>query len=344
MSSFDLLAAIVAALGSTWVLLGLWLLGERSLHDRARAQADRDTRSLGSRAVEAPALSRARLRRVALGPRSDAAVIAAWELVRRDGPRLRTTATTGSRPSRLRALTVLARGRDAAAAELIRTAAETGKVTSTTGLLRLISELPNVEADGLLLEALIAGRLPRSRIATELEPRTTRLRRELIALSRSGDPELRYWAVTLLQRELDHRPAAEAVRARVADESPNVRAAVAEALGFAPTGSATSLLQELLADDAFFVRSHAARAVAQSRDELLANALLPLLADRNWWVRAAAKESLAALGEVGYEIAVAALSHEDAFARDSALEIIAASGRLVDEAELSRLLPVAEVA
>ena len=77
--------------------------------------------------------------------------------------------------------------------------------------------------------------------------------------------------------------------------------------------------------------------MAESGDELLVNALLPLLADHSWWVRAAAKESLAALGENGLMVALAALSHPDQFARDGALEIVAASGRQVDDVEFVRL-------
>jgi HEAT repeat protein len=343
-NSFDLLAVVASALGATWVVLGVWLLGERSLYDRGRARAELDTEALATRSVEARALSRRRLRRVALGPRSDAMVVAAWELVRRDGPRLRATAAAGPRAARLRALAILARARDASAVGLLRTMTKTAGADSTTGLLRLVAELPAVEADEVLLEVLVDGRLSRSRTATELEPRTPRLRRELIALTRSPNAELRYWAVTLLRREMGHRPAVDAVRARVADDSPNVRAAVAEALGFAPSELVRPLLQELLTDEAFFVRSHAARAVAQSGDELLANALLPLLADHSWWVRAAAKESLGALGESGIEVAMAALSHSDPFARDSALEIIAASDRQLDESDLRQVIAVAEVA
>jgi hypothetical protein len=347
--STHLLVVLTAALGAVWAALCAWLVGERTLHDRGRDQAARDTEALTRRTVESQQMSRQRLWRVALGPRSDAALVAAWELVRRDAPRLRLTATTGSRAMRLRALAVLARGRDPKAVDLLRSAIEQGDESTSRGLLRLVSELTSrgllrlvselspVDADELLLETLVAGTLSRSRAATELEPRAGRLHRELIKLSRDPDAQLRYWAVTLLRHEMEHRGPADAVRARATDAAPNVRAAVAEALGFAPAGSAVSLLQELLADDVFYVRSHAARAVAQSGDELLVNALLPLLADRNWWVRAAAKESLGALGENGLMVAIAALSHPDAFARDSAIEIIAASGRQVEDAEFVRL-------
>lgn len=325
----DLLLATTIALGAGWALLGAWVLGDRTLFDRARTRAGRDADALTAGA-DAGALSRRRLRQVALGPRSGAAVLAAAELVHRDGPRLRASASSKAPAARMGALAVLARGSDSGAAGLIRDAIDAEDAGATNGLLRLASELPTADADALLLQVLVAGRLSRSRTATELEPRTARLRRPLVAMTKSADPEIRYWAVTLLRSLMDRATAARAVRACAGDESPSVRAAVAEALGALPAGTATGALRKLLNDDVFYVRSHAARAVAESRDESLAQDLLPLLADRNWWVRAAAKEALGALGDTGIRIALAALAHEDAFARDGALEVIASSGRLVD--------------
>ena len=302
MSSFDLLAVTAAALGALWTVLAFWVVADRTGYDLAQARAASDVEGLRTEVTGTGSLSRRRLRRLALGPEGTAAGLAAAELVRRDGPRLLRAAGGRSRTARMHALALLARGRDARAAALIRDAIDARDAGgATTGLLRLASELPSSDADALLLEVLVAGPLPRSRTATELEPRTIRLRQRLIVLTRADDPEVRYWAVTLLGRLMDRVTAARPVRARAADESASVRAAVAEALGFAPAGSATEPLRELLLDDVFYVRSHAARAVAQSRDESLADDLAPLLADRNWWVRAAAKEALQALGDTGLE-------------------------------------------
>jgi HEAT repeats len=345
------LAAITIALGATWLSLGVWLLAERSSYDHARRRTDPDADALSSSRVDPRAFSRHRLRRVALGPLRGAASVAAAELVRRDSAGLYVVATGRRRSARMRALTVLARGGDPAAGQLVRTLIESRDAVDATGLLRLAGELPTAESDQLLLELLVAGRLSRSRTATELEPRTGRLRDQLVLLTAADDPELRFWAVTLLTRQMNHFPVVDAVRARAGDDSPSVRAAVADALGYVPAGSADGLLRALLADEVFYVRSHAARAVAQSRGETLAEELLPLLADRNWWVRAAAKESLGALGDTGLDVAVAALSHSDSFARDGALEILAGAGRLVDlggqavtELATSPALPAAEIA
>jgi hypothetical protein len=345
------LAAIAVALGVTWLSLGVWLLGERSSYDRAHRRTSRDADRLSSGRVDPRALSRRRLRRVALGPLRGAASVAAKELVRRDEAGLYVVGTGRRRSTRLRALAVLVRGGDPAAGRLVRTLIDSRDPVSATSLLRLAGELPTAESDPLLLELLVAGRLPRSRTATELEPRTGRLRDKLVVLTAADDPELRFWAVTLLTRQMGHATVVDAIRARAGDDSPSVRAAVADALGYVPAGSADGLLRALLADEVFYVRSHAARAVAQSRDEALAEELLPLLADRNWWVRAAAKESLGALGDRGLDVAVAALSHSDPFARDGALEVLAGAGRLVDlgglavtELATSPALPAVEIA
>ena len=346
-----LLAAIAVALGATWLTLGLWLLGERSSYERVRRRTNHDADALSSGSTDPRGLSRRRLRRVALGRLRGAASVAAAELVRRDAAKFYVVATSRRRSARLRALTVLVRGGDPAAAQLVRTLIESRDPVGATGLLRLAGELPTADADQLLLELLVAGRLPRSRTATELEPRTGRLRDQLAALTSADDPELRFWAVTLLTRQISHSSAVDAVRARAGDDSPSVRAAVADALGSVPAGSTDGLLRALLADEVFYVRSHAARAVAESRNEALAHELLPLLADRNWWVRAAAKESLGALGDKGLDVAVAALSHSDPFARDGALEILAGAGRLVDlgghavtELATSPAMPAVEIA
>jgi HEAT repeats len=345
------LAAFGVALVAIGLSLGLWVVGERSSYDRARRRADHDADALSSGLIDPRTLSRRRLRRVALGRLRGAASVAAAELVRRDGAKLYVIATGRRRSGRLPALTVLTRGADPAAGELLDTLIEGGDAVWATGLLPLVGELPVVEGDRMLLELLVAGRLPRSRTATQLEPRSGRLRDELVGLTAATDPELRFWAVTLLTRQMNHPAVVDAVRARAGDDSPSVRAAVADALGRVPAGSASGLLRALLADEVFYVRSHAARAVAETRDEALAEDLLPLLADRNWWVRAAAKESLGSLGDPGLEVAVAALSHPDPFARDGALEVLAGAGRLVDlggqavaELATSPLAPVAEIA
>jgi len=330
-SQFQLLVLLAVTLVLAWAFLGAFLLADRLLHDRGRARAAQDAAELAGDPDTARLLSRRRLRRLALGPPCEGAAVAARVLVRRRRASLRAAAERPRPPAaRLHALTILVRGGDLRARRLLAAAVAGNDRAMTSALLRLAAELPETEGDELLLDVLVSGRHPRSRTATELEPRATRLRDELVELASVDDPELRYWAVSLLRASMDDPDVVDAVGRCAFDDHANVRAAAAEALGRAPATVARPLLRLLLRDDLFYVRAHAARAVAEAGREELAEELLPLLADGNWWVRAAAKESLAALGDSGLAVAVAALSHPDRFARDGALEVIGASGRLVD--------------
>jgi len=194
----------------------------------------------------------------------------------------------------------------------------------------LTAELPTRGADLLLLDVLVAGRHPRSRTATELEPRSARIRNELVQLSEHPEATLRFWAVTLLGRDPGDVLVASAVALRASDLDPSVRAAAAEALVQVDREVSAPILRRLLDDSVFYVRAHAARGIGEANLDELAGDVVPLLADSNWWVRAAAKESLLALAAVGFRAAVAALEHADRFARDGALEIVVGSVHLQD--------------
>jgi hypothetical protein len=305
------------------------VLADRYLHDRSRARSKRDVDDYLDGRLELEGLGRRRLARLALGPSSPATTAASSLLVGAGWAKLVARAeTTGSTHRRLQALTILVRASFPDAVTLIRGAVGEGDPALTTSLLRLAGELQTTDADALLLEVLVDGTHPRSRTATELEPRASRLHEDLVALASADDPALRYWAIKLLAPETHEPSVALAVAACAGDPEANVRAAAAEALGGVNMRAARPLLRRLLHDDAFFVRSHAARSVAAAGDRSLASDLLPLLADQNWWVRSAAKESLLHLGRAGLEVAQAALTHKDGFARDGAFEIILGSGHL----------------
>lgn len=331
MFSTTLLVGAAAALALAWAFLGAWVIAERYLHDRRLGRCLLDQAAWSDGRLDLGTLRQGRLTPLALAPRSAASSAAAVVLANSHRYRLVSSAVSPrTTDARLQSLTILVRGGSPDALELIRHAIGERDPALTTNMLRLAAELRSAESDALLLEVLIDGTHPRARTATELEPRASRLHSELVALSLHDDAVLRYWAITLLTRAMRDRAVAAAVASRANDDDPNVRAAVAEALGGVPKTVARPVLRGLLKDDAFFVRSHAARSVAKLGDGVLARNLLPLLADRNWWVRAAAKESLLQLGDKGFETARAALGHPDRFARDGALEIILGSGRLQD--------------
>ena len=223
---------------------------------------------------------------------------------------------------------MLARGGSPFALTCLREARRSGRDGIVGGVVAVAAELAIPEADELLLDVLVEGDHPRSRTATLLEGRVQRLVPELVELASNADPVLRYWALMLFA----HAPPAPAIVAAAVrggtDSDARVRSAAARLLGLAGSQDALLVLRGLLKDDVFFVRAHAARAAGRLGAPALAREVAGLLADRNWWVRAAAKDSLLALGDSGFFAAVAALQHDDAFARDSAAEVISNSGRL----------------
>jgi HEAT repeat protein len=243
---------------------------------------------------------------------------------------LRCSAAGVRKAARLRALTIIVRSDSPRAIGLLRAAMAEEDMSIVASAVRLTSELPTRTADILLLDVLVEGRHPRSRTATELEPRSARIRSELLALAAHPDAGLRFWAVTLLGREPKDAAVASALALRASDLDPSVRAAAAEALGKVEPEVSEPILRRLLEDSVFYVRAHAARGAGAAKIDQLAGDLVPLLADTNWWVRAAAKESLLALGAEGFRAAVVALEHEDRFARDGALEIVVGSDHLHD--------------
>ena len=331
MFSTALLLYAAVSLGLAWVTLSAWVLGNRYVYDRASNRRRADVEGLETGTLRAVDLSKRRLRRVALGTRSPASAMAARALVEAQHPALLRRAAAGvRRGARLRALTIMVRSDSPRAVGLLRTAVRDADLAIGASAVRLTSELSSRAADILLLDVLVEGSHPRSRTATELEPRSARIRRELLELAEHQEAGLRFWAVTLLGRQPDDPPVTAAVALRASDLDPSVRAAAAEALGKVEREVAEPILRRMLDDSVFYVRAHAARGIGEANLDHLADQVVPLLADANWWVRAAAKESLLALGTEGFRAAVFALEHVDRFARDGALEIIVGSSHLKD--------------
>lgn len=313
-----------------WLGLSLWILADRALHDlQARVERDDAAELLAPRRGRSrPPMSTRRLRRVASRTPGATAALAARRLVELDEQDLVRSAQHGrSDIGRARALRILARGGSGTALDLLRTTILEAEPRLAATAVAIAAELETPAADALLLDVLSAGEQPRSRTATQLEPRVHGLRDELLALAAVDEPGLRYWAMTLLGRLGRDRAVGRLTVRLASDPDANVRAAAAEALGNVSPGRRTLPLQRLLRDEVFYVRAHAARAVGAGGAAVLARDVAALLADTNWWVRAAAKESLLALGAAGLEAAIEMLTHHDAFARDSALEVVAAPGR-----------------
>ncbi|MEO5575961.1 MAG: HEAT repeat domain-containing protein [Gaiellaceae bacterium] len=199
---------------------------------------------------------------------------------------LRCSAAGVRKAARLRALTIIVRSDSPQAISLLRAALAEEDVSIVASAVRLTSELSTRAADILLLDVLVEGRYPRSRTATELEPRSARTHGQLLELAAHPEAGLRFWAVALLGREPKEKSVVTALALRASDLDPSVRAAAAEALGKVEPEVSKPVLRRLLADGVFYVRAHAARGIGEARIDQLAGDVVPLLADTNWWVRA----------------------------------------------------------
>ncbi len=175
----------------------------------------------------------------------------------------------------------------------------------------------------ILTDALVAGRLPRSRIATLLESaRYAGAVEALNQLSSHPDGSVRFWVAYLLGRTAD--PAARPPLERLAgDDDSNVRANAAEGLGRLGRSAAIGML---LTDPDWVVRSHAATAAGVAALDELAPRLSALLTDRVWWVRQNAARSLVELGRAADPHVVPLLRSHDRFARNKAAEVLVADG------------------
>jgi HEAT repeat protein len=192
---------------------------------------------------------------------------------------------------------------------------------------RCLGSLGSPWAIELLVAALRGGRVPRSRVASQLERLYPEPAFLLLPLLRDPDPAVRFWSAMLLgpYETLAENDLVELTL----DDDPNVRAAAVEALGNRKTEPAAEATVALLGDPAWFVRVHAARAAGHAAGAAAAPAIAPLLADERWWVRTAAKDALKGMGKDAAEALVPVLASSSRFARTGAAEVLQDVG-LVD--------------
>lgn len=198
---------------------------------------------------------------------------------------------------------------------------------------RFLGTLGDPWAIELLVAALQAGRVPRSRVASQLERLYPEAGFLLLPLLRDPDPAVRFWGATLVGPYPTLGTTDLILLTR--DDDPNVRAAAVEALGRRSGEAAAAATVELLRDPAWFVRVHAARAAGHVAGAAAAPELARLLADERWWVRTAAKDALEVIGRDAVPALVPVLTGPDRFARNGAAEVLQDVG-LVDYLVLER--------
>lgn len=190
----------------------------------------------------------------------------------------------------------------------------------------LLGEMGDRRAAALLIDLLVSGGYPRSRVATALEGFSTDVWDLLLPLLSAEDAIVRYWGALLLR----NHPAAPGTVARfealTADPAPMVRKAALFALARLGGPETSPVAARCLADPVPFVRAYAVRALAAFAVPGSLTGIVPLLADRDWWVRSAVKEALAAAGESMEPAVIPYLRHPDPFARNGAAEVLQNSG------------------
>ncbi len=290
---------VVAVSFSLWVALSLGVVIGRARYDRRRLVAGRTPKP---REVD-------RLLRRALGhPRTE------W-----------------GRWRRISALNRLARMKHPSTPHVLYHALWGPDLEVAGAAIRSLGALGDLWAIELLVAALRDGRVPRSRVAAQLERLAPEPGYLLLPLLRDPDPAVRFWGATLISpyEALGEADLVDLTR----DEDPNVRAAAVEALGHRSGEEAAAASIALLDDPAWFVRVHAARSAGHVAGAEAALTIAGLLADERWWVRSAAKDALRGIGGEAIPALVSTLTSADGFARNGAAEVLQDIG-LVDHLAL----------
>ena len=281
--------AVLACSFCVWLALGFAILLGRTRYDGRRASGKRG--ELSSRAAERL------LRRVRNAPRTE------WGKWRR-----------------VAALQRLERAHHPAVPGLVSRVLGDPDERVAAAAIRTLGDIGDEWAIQILVDSLRRGRGPRSRVAAELEALAPEPGPKLVPLLRDWNPAVRFWGATLLgpYPEL----AQSTLIALTWDSDPNVRAAAVETLGTRSGDEVGAALVAALDDPEWFVRVHAARSAGQVVGEAAAPTIARLVADRQWWVRTAAKDALRGLGFHAVPVLLSLLTHEDAFARNGAAEVL----------------------
>jgi HEAT repeat protein len=239
--------------------------------------------------------------------------------------------TEWGRWRRIAALSRLARMRHPATPHVLYHALWHGDLDIASAAIRSLGALGDPWAIELLVAVLRDGRVPRSRVAAQLERLAPEPGFLLLPLLRDPDPAVRFWGATLLgaYEELGEADLVGLTR----DDDANVRAAAVEALGNRAGEAVAAATVDLLDDPTWFVRVHAARAAGLVAGADAAPAIAELLTDERWWVRTAAKDALRGIGGNSIPALVSTLSSPDRFARNGAAEVLQDIG-LVDHLAL----------
>lgn len=249
---------------------------------------------------------------------------------------LRRIAGKGSRHRRIGALRALVLADPNPVWSLLAAALQDRSPQVVGATVTLLGQIDHRCAAELLCDALRLGRHSRSRIATALEGFPRGVPDVLMSLLWSDDPQVRYWAATLMRRYPSHPGLFDQLDVLTTDPNALVRKAALDSLADLGDARGTTAAERRLTDPVFFVRAHAVRTLGALGGLKYASAIGRMLADRDWWVRSAAKQTLESFGSDAGPSVIPFLVHPDLFARNSAAEVLQNTGLygryLVEEA------------
>jgi HEAT repeat protein len=323
-SSEWILAFVLVVLVLAWIGMAVYILAARCLHERERRLLVRGAfRRLSRSQIESLAANRGTSAKLAEALSNEALARYPERLVERAEGTTRDTTW-----SRVVALRVLGKSRSPFALRLFEAALESDEESVVAAAVTALGERTDAHSSLLLVRALRAGRLARSRVASQLEQAPGRTVEMLAPLLDDPDPVVRFWGATLLGSFGADARAVQALLTAADDADASVRAGVVEAIAGSDEPEALAVARRLTFDSAYFVRAHAARTLGSfDRDDIVPD-VARLLGDTSWWVRAAAKETLQARPRAAAGPMIDLLEHPDLFARNGAAEVLQNIGML----------------
>ena len=205
------------------------------------------------------------------------------------------------RATRLAALYALTRTGHPAALGRVEQALRSPHPVLAYAALDMLDIMGSREAAEALLDALDAGVLPASRIATHLENFPIDLADVYVPRLGNGQPQSRYWIAYLLGRSAGDGRTTAILEALLSDPAPDVRKAALASLAALGSPGLWAHAERMLDDPVFFVRTQAARLLAGCPQPRVVHALARKLADGHDAVQLAAKRSLVELGALTLE-------------------------------------------
>jgi len=346
------LAAATMALA--WLLLTLWVMLDRLVHDAGHRRLELALHALRDPQLAALPLGE-RMRRVhrtlrplrlhsleslMMSPLPGWALDACSVRIGQLRPAQGFLSIVRAGPQRSRkwkyiaALFVIARAHHSDRHALLQQALSATDPDIRNAAINLLGELGDRPAAAILVAGMQAARGLRPRIASQLDAFRQPIGDLLHPLHASDDPEVRAWGAMLLGRYASQPGVDAQLAALAADADAGVRKAAVQSLAGAASPLAAATARRLLHDEAPYVRAQAARTLSRSDPgEAAARDIGPMLADPDWWVRQTTKESLSRIGLPAMPHVLPLLGSADRFARNSAADVLQHIGAVAMLAE-----------